>query len=560
MPLLNVWAQKPYVELIIEPTEVEVGQPMNITVKANMQGEMNIHFPSAFEQGYNVMNGMEQELNPATGEMITFMYYSKSGSFTKAGKYTVGPAFIRRGNKVYKSNTVTVDVREFVESKDTELDAKAIRKPACGVIQVSKEKVYEGEAVCVSAKVLAKFSPTHYESYEGFKTSPTTEKHAVKGPKHVTVRIENICRQQRYVFEHDKQVIFPIVRGKLVLEPFEMTLQSGFDSYPIVSRKAVLEVMPLPKNAPSNFSGGVGQFTVESNWDNKSLQQGDIASVTFTIKGIGNLHDIKTPHLNLPEYMKLYGDPEVKEDYRFTEKGAEGSVSITYYVQISEKGKVQLPVLDFAYFDPKLAKYVSLESDALFTEVKENPDFVVQENTNKTDKASIEKFDSTSPAANEFKSTSSGNWVKWVGFGSPICVALLFLLWKRRKNGDEETETIIGQNEPSELDAFDAKSALNDLEELSKSDDQKIFFHHLSSSINEALSYKFRNESGWIIDQYELNEAMDKGTINAPSVEKLKRLRLTCQQCEYGMQEVNESLNHYWQMYREVLVDLGYSA
>src|SRR5690606_25882556 len=108
-----VLAQSPKVELSVEPKTADVGEIITITVKSNVQGQVEIdNLPSAFVHGYDVINGMEQEMDHATGDVITYYYLSQTGAFGKTGKYTIGPAFVKKGNKSYKSNKVTITIAD----------------------------------------------------------------------------------------------------------------------------------------------------------------------------------------------------------------------------------------------------------------------------------------------------------------------------------------------------------------------------------------------------------------------------------------------------------------
>ena len=53
------FGQKPIVILEVEPKEAEVGEMLTITVRANVQGEIDVDLPSGFIHGYEIMNGMK---------------------------------------------------------------------------------------------------------------------------------------------------------------------------------------------------------------------------------------------------------------------------------------------------------------------------------------------------------------------------------------------------------------------------------------------------------------------------------------------------------------------
>ncbi|MFO0494445.1 MAG: hypothetical protein ACK50Y_02845, partial [Flavobacteriia bacterium] len=65
------------VYLEVEPKEAEVGEAITITVKANIQGDVDIDLPAAYVSSYNTMSGMEQEIDYNSGKVITYFYHSQ---------------------------------------------------------------------------------------------------------------------------------------------------------------------------------------------------------------------------------------------------------------------------------------------------------------------------------------------------------------------------------------------------------------------------------------------------------------------------------------------------
>jgi len=218
------FGQKPIVILEVEPKEAEVGEMLTITVRANVQGEIDVDLPSGFIHGYEIMNGMNQEIDYNTGKVINYFYLSQNGAMPKAGTFKFGPAYVKRGNKVYRSNTVTVTIRKENTAPVTngnEISAKQLRQPAFGIIEKSKSVIYEGEPLILNAKVYSIFDPSHLEDYQEYKLDGALDKHDITTSTRITVREEKIKRNTYYAFEHDKKVIFPIGTGKFTIEPFK---------------------------------------------------------------------------------------------------------------------------------------------------------------------------------------------------------------------------------------------------------------------------------------------------------------------------------------------------
>ncbi len=354
--------QKPVVKIEVDPKVAQAGESITVTVKSNVQGEIDIDFPSAFVPGYSVFNGMEQETDFNTGKVITYYYYSQDGTIKKDGEYTFGPAFIKSGSKTYKSNTVNVTIRkEQVINSSGIISAKQMKQAAFGIVERSRKQLYEGEPLILNAKIYARFYPTHFEDYQTFMPDGTLEKQALGNNNKLVAEQEKVKGIEFYSIEYDRSLVFPNRSGKLQIDPFKLILKRGFEGMPIVSTGASVEVLPLPSNAPASFIGMVGKLSMTQKLSQTEVKKGDVVKLHLTLEGTGNLHNILTPNLVLPKGVTLYGDPKVEEDYIFTANGAEGKINYEYTLQINKEGSFDLPELKVAYFDPKLEKYIVLK-------------------------------------------------------------------------------------------------------------------------------------------------------------------------------------------------------
>ena len=135
----------------------------------------------------------------------------------------------------------------------------------------------------------------------------------------------------------------------------------------ITSNPALVDVKPLPPNAPPNFSGAVGNFTMTVDAKPKTVQVGDPITVTSTINGRGNFDRMNGPALadergwhRYPPSSKFKQDDDV---------GISGEKTFEMVVAPNEK-KPSVPPLIFAFFDPVKENYVTLRSDAVPIQVE----------------------------------------------------------------------------------------------------------------------------------------------------------------------------------------------
>jgi hypothetical protein len=135
----------------------------------------------------------------------------------------------------------------------------------------------------------------------------------------------------------------------------------------IKSDPVALEVKPLPPNAPPDFSGAIGNFTMTTEAKPKSVQVGDPITVTSTISGRGNFDRVAAPVIEDERGWHKY--PPSSKFAKDDEVGISGTKTFDTVLSPNEK-KQTLPVMEFAYFDPVKEQYVTLRSDPIAINVE----------------------------------------------------------------------------------------------------------------------------------------------------------------------------------------------
>jgi BatD DUF11 like domain len=148
------------------------------------------------------------------------------------------------------------------------------------------------------------------------------------------------------------------------LEQFFFTQQINVT---LNSKPVELNVKPLPPNAPPNFSGAVGTFTMTVDAKPKTVQVGDPITVTSTINGRGNFDRMNGPALEDERgWHKYPPSSKFKQD---DDVGMSGEKTFEMVIAPNEK-KPAVPPLVFAYFDPVKENYVTLRSTAVPIQVE----------------------------------------------------------------------------------------------------------------------------------------------------------------------------------------------
>ena len=549
-----ILAQQAEVELTIEPSSVEVGEIFTITVKSNVEGKIEIdNLPSSFVHGYDVLNGMEQEMDYSTGEVITYFFFSQTGAIGKKGKYTIGPAYIKKGNKTYLSNTVDISIGEEVDIPTTDVTAKQLKDPAFGVILTNKKTIYEGEPIVIIAKIYSRFEPTHLEGYQTYEIPGTIDKAKLVGGKRIIVEREKYKSQSFYAFEYDKNVIFPSGTGDFKILPFTMKLNQNFKGYQFKSSSAVVNIQPLPDGAPTDFIGGVGKFELEREIEEVDLKQGDVFKMIVRIKGKGNIQNITEPLLTLPKGFIVYGDPEIEEKYSFNSNGAEGEITYSYNVQVNRAGDKILPSTSISFFDPKQEKYITASSGNDTLSILKDLNYMAQL---EKEEESIEELGTDNflrPSNNASSSDSFfGSSMFWILTTSPLFLSILFIFFMRKKEENaDEIEVQLEIKQKSKV----LNSSIGELKQELDNGNSTEFYSKLEKTLRGAIELKLQIKKDSSISRNELmNQLSDK--TDHQILENVKSIFNQCDQQRYGFSNSDSSKNELFDLAQQTISSL----
>ena len=239
---------------------------------------------------------------------------------------------------------------------------------------VSKSTAYEQEALVYTVKLYSSYAPikfigaTEAPKFDGFvveesdETSKSLHYETYNGQEYATAIIA------RYI-------IFPQMTGKLTIKGNTYTVSTDEQEYyddpyfrmltvrrpiqlNVTPNDLVINVKSLPTPQPSDFSGGVGQFSISSSLSSASLKTNQPASIVYEVKGSGNLKYVKLPDLNniFPKQLEVFSPTA---DVNAAAKGmsVSGSVKFDYSFTPLEMGQYQIPELALVYFDPSTGKY-----------------------------------------------------------------------------------------------------------------------------------------------------------------------------------------------------------
>ena len=458
----------------VQSTTVVVGEPFQLQFVVNADGQ---NLKVAEFKGFEVLAGPYTSTSSSTqfisgkvssSRKITYTY---TISAVKEGKYTINPASITVDKQKYYSNAIDITVIAQDKSKPqgqqggnsnqnyTSLSADNLFFRT----QLSKVKVMEQEAVCVSYKIYSTLQLRGISSvnYPEIKNCFSQD----YDMQNINSTIEQYNNKNYYVYELKKSLLFPQKSGQVVVEPADCEVvvdvpvqrrsRSIFDDFfgsyqsvnkTLKTKKAVIDVNALPTPVPASFCSVVGNLNVNQNVSATEVVSDDPITITLTFSGFGNLKLLKTPELKFPADFETY-EPKVSNNFKLTDRGMEGTKTIEFFVVPRHDGEFFVPATTLSFYDTNSKSYKTIEVGNINFKVAKNPNStgssqqVVARNVNNQvnvdDLATDIRYIKTDMGALQLPNQFfAGSLLFWMCYIIPfvIVVALIFFFRKQAKN------------------------------------------------------------------------------------------------------------------------------
>ena len=385
----NVSAQEEVsFELKLSKEKLGINERLRVEFTMNKDGD-NFNPPS-FE-GFKVVMGPSQSISSSwiNGKRTFSKTYSYILVPTARGRFTIKQATIEISGETYKTLPKTVQVTAAVDKPNDQKTVDDVADESLHLVaEVSKGNPYLNEAVTVIYKlyVSPNINVTNYRSLDSPKYNNFWSQD-IPVTKHTAQNGTYQGKPYRYVVLK-RVVLYPQKAGKLEIEPLSLeifvdvpTNRRDFfggriytqTSKTVSAGRRTLSVKALPEaGKPANFGGAVGDFKFQVTSSKNKLNASESLQAKVEVSGKGNLKLFQLPEPELPSALEVY-EPEYKENVRTNLSGMEGKISDNYTVVPSFRGKYPIPSISFSYFNPKTAKYVTLNSEEINIEVLEGP-------------------------------------------------------------------------------------------------------------------------------------------------------------------------------------------
>lgn len=402
------------------PDVVAVGDQLRLSYTVNTQKVKDFRVPSI--KGFDVLMGpsrsySRQNINGNVTENLTYTYILLAKA---EGEYTIPGATLSVGKDQYLSNSVKIKVLPADQSSNAQgASGQGGRSSSSSsgtsisnndlfiTATLSKTNVYEQEAILLTYKIytvvdLRGFDNVKLPDFKGFHSQE------VELPNDRRWGLEHYKGRNYHSTIYRQFVLFPQQSGKLtidaarfdasvekmeeVVDPFEAFFNGGGGSIQIkktlMTPKLTVDVKSLPAGKPTDFSGGVGEFTISSSINSTDVKTNDAITIKLVISGTGNLKLVSDPEVKFPEDFEVY-DPKVDNKFRLINTGLSGNKVIEYLAIPRNAGTYKIPPIKFSYFDIKSRSYKTLTTEEYVVQVAKGAGNATQTIANFTNKEDL---------------------------------------------------------------------------------------------------------------------------------------------------------------------------
>lgn len=542
------------------PDAVVVGDQFRLSYTVTTQKVKDFRAPSI--KGFDVLMGPSRSQQSSTQivngsvtstSSITFTYILMAST---AGEYTIsGASIVADGNQMV-SNSVKIKVLPQDQSSNggqssssnssvhSSSSTSVSNQDLFITASASKTNVFEQEAFVLTYKIYTRESNLQLNNaklpdFKGFHSQEIEmATNARWTPEHYKGR-------NYYTTIYRQFVLFPQQSGKLYIDPaqFQMTVgkpvqsDDPFDAFfnggsnvieikkSISTPKIAINVNPLPAGKPSDFSGGVGEFTISSSINNKELKTNDAITIKLVISGTGNLKLISNPEIKFPDDFEVY-DPKVDNQVRLTREGLTGNKVIEYLAIPRHAGTYKIPGVSFSYFDIRSKSYKTLKTEEYVVNIEKgagNADQVIANFTNKEDLKVIgediryiKQNDVTLQPRGSFL---YGSMTYWLFYIIPALAFIIFFIIYRKQAAENANVAKVRTKKANKVATKRMKLAGKLLSENKKDafydEVLKALWGYISDKLNIPVSRLSKDNIEEKLRNHGVNEELIKEFLNA---------------------------------------------
>ena len=171
-----------------------------------------------------------------------------------------------------------------------------------------------------------------------------------------------------------KLALFPTQSGEIIIEP--MTAVIGIrekqqrwndfslfgppsKKYTISTNQLKLMVKPLPDRKNGKVSAVVGSWNIRSGISSTNVEQDEAVIFQIIINGTGNIQTVDISNISFPNEFEVFEQPEIQTKENPLRDYIGGEKKFEWVLIPRFAGDIYIPQIQFNYFDPTQAKWLT---------------------------------------------------------------------------------------------------------------------------------------------------------------------------------------------------------
>lgn len=404
---------------------VHIGEEVHLTIRVSgTQGNIQAPRLPSVKNFDTYYTGRASHLTFINGQSSSSVEFSYTLVPRQEGRYTVGPIDVMVNNQRYTAGAAEIEVAgSAAQPSRPSPAAQQNWAPAAPAPQsgqdsqeppptyqpdddnifvkawVDKTSVYPNEQVLLTYSLYTRYDTR----YEGFDEEPQVSGFWIEEfPMEREIRRETVrVNGKRYVkADVRKMALFPTAAADYTIQPgtmkasirqeaqqnsifdefFDDSFFSGGSFFARRENRILkpppiqIKVKPYPEEGkPASFNGATGNFRMSAALDKTSVKQNDPVTMKLVIEGEGNIETLNKPPVpDLPQFKTYDADSSSQLFKTGNVIGGRKTFEIVFIPL--EAGVKKIPSLEFSYFNPIQARYVTLKTNEFAVNVAPSAD------------------------------------------------------------------------------------------------------------------------------------------------------------------------------------------
>ena len=203
----------------------------------------------------------------------------------------------------------------------------------------------------------------------------------------------------------------------------------------------MVDVRPLPTEAPAGFTGAVGRFEVSADVDTTTIRMNESVQLTVKIEGSGNIDALPDP--SWPEFQgwRVIESPAVASS-EIIDGRLVGSRTYERVLVPEIAGELAVPGISYTYFDPDLEQYAQTATSPIVISiaavdgVTSVPPSVVGAEGDR-DAQGAKRIKAVPPSVRKSGGEMTDSVIYWAMWGLPLLAIAGAGVWRRRRDALE---------------------------------------------------------------------------------------------------------------------------